>query len=224
MMEQILIVEDDREIVKHLSGLLAEEGFLTETACTCREAMELAGRRSFDLALVDLTLPDGSGYPVCTALRRKGGVPVIFLTAADDEASIVTGFDLGAEDYVTKPFKPMELVARIRHALRKSGKAQSLLRLGDIEIDTVKVQVKRSGREVELSALEYRLLLMFADHPGEVLSRERLLEEIWDASGDYVNDNTLTVYIRRLREKLKDDPADPCIIRTVRGIGYKAGT
>lgn len=222
-MEQILIVEDDMEIVRHLSDLLGEEGFRTEAASTRRQALDLLTRQDFDLALVDLTLPDGSGYPVCTALRRKGEIPVIFLTAADDEASIVTGFDLGAEDYIIKPFRPMELVARIRHALRKCGKRPPLLRLGNIEIDTLRMTVKREGREVLLSALEYRLLLVFAGHPGEVLSRDRLLEEIWDAAGGYVNDNTLTVYIKRLREKLEEDPSDPCLIRTVRGVGYKAG-
>lgn len=220
-MEKILIVEDDREIAARLSELLTEEGFLTETAYTRREALELTERQSFDLALVDLTLPDGNGYPICAALRRRGGAPVIFLTAADDEASIVTGFDLGAEDYITKPFRPLELIARIRRVLRKSGRNPSLLRLGDIEIDTARGLVKRGGCEVALSALEYRLLLVFAAHPGEVLSRERLLEEIWDAAGDYVNDNTLTVYIKRLREKLEADPTDPHIICTVRGIGYR---
>lgn len=223
-MDRILIVEDDRACAEQLAGLLEEEGFRTVTASTRREALELAGKEKFDLALVDLMLPDGSGYPICTALKRGDGVPVIFLTAADDEASVVTGLELGAEDYIRKPFRPMELIARMKCALRRSGKHATRLRLGEVEIDTARISVSKNGREIPLSALEYRLLLVFAWHPGEVLSRERLLEEIWDASGEYVNDNTLTVYIKRLREKLEDDPSRPCVIQTVRGIGYKAGT
>lgn len=223
-MDRILIVEDDRACAAHLAALLLEESFETVTVPTRREALELTERELFDLALVDLALPDGSGYPICTALKRRNGTPVIFLTAADDEASVVTGFDLGADDYIQKPFRPMELIARMRNVLRKSGGNGSGFWLGDIKIDTARASVSRNGQEIRLSALEYRLLLTFAAHPGEVLSRNRLLEEIWDASGEYVNDNTLTVYIKRLREKLKEDPADPSLIRTVRGVGYKAGT
>lgn len=222
-MTKILIVEDDHNLSRYLSEFLESEGFQTIVTDTCKEAMELVGRQSIDLALVDLMLPDGSGYPICTALKHRGEIPVIFLTAMDDEASVVTGFDLGAEDYITKPFRPMELSARIRNILRRSGRNPSQLCLGDVHIDTTKVLVKKQGQEITLSALEYRLLLMFAGHAGEVLSRERLLEEIWDAAGGYVNDNTLTVYIKRLREKLEDDPSNPRLIQTVRGIGYRAG-
>lgn len=223
-MEKILIVEDDRACAEHLSALLKEEGVGTTAVYTRAEALELTTREHFDLALVDLTLPDGSGYPICSALKRQDGTPVIFLTAADDEASVVAGFDLGAEDYIRKPFRPLELIARIKCVLRRSGRNSARLCLGNVEIDTRRASVSKNGREVPLSALEYRLLLVFAEHSGEVLSRDRLLEEIWDASGEYVNDNTLTVYIKRLREKLEDDPSDPCVIQTVRGIGYRAGT
>lgn len=223
-MDKILIVEDDRACAEHLAAFLEEEGFGTATAFTRGEALELIGRENFDLALVDLALPDGSGYPICSALRRRNETPVIFLTASDDEASVLTGFDLGAEDYIVKPFRPLELTARMKCVLRRNGKNLSRLRLGDVEIDTMRVYARKHGREIPLSALEYRLLLVFAGHPGEVLSRDRLLEEIWDASGEYVNDNTLTVYIKRLREKLEDDPSRPCVIQTVRGVGYRAGT
>lgn len=223
-MEKVLIVEDDKACAEHLSALLGKEGFQVTAVSTRKAALELTEREVFDLALVDLSLPDGSGYPICTALRRREGTPVIFLTAADDEASIVTGFDLGAEDYIMKPFRPMELVARMKCVLRRSGRNPSRIYLGDVEIDAIRASVNRNGREISLSALEYRLLLVFAGHPGEVLSREQLLEEIWDASGEYVNDNTLTVYIKRLREKLEDDPSRPCVIQTIRGVGYKAGT
>lgn len=223
-MEKVLIVEDDKACAEHLSALLGEEGFQVTAVSTRKAALELAEQEVFDLALVDLSLPDGSGYPICTAFRRREGTPVMFLTAADDEASVVTGFDLGAEDYIMKPFRPMELIARMKCVLRRSGRNPSRICLGDVEIDAIRASVNRNGREIFLSALEYRLLLVFAEHPGEVLSRERLLEEIWDASGEYVNDNTLTVYIKRLREKLGDDPSGPCVIRTIRGVGYKAGT
>lgn len=220
---KILMVEDDRTITEHLSVLLREEGFLVTAVDSREKAMECIGQESFDLALVDLSLPDGNGYPLCTALKSAGQTPVIFLTASDDEASIVTGFALGAEDYVTKPFKPGELMARIKKALRQSGKCASVLRLGDLKVDTVRVRVQKREQEIQLSALEYRLLLVLMSHPGEVLSREQLLDEIWDAAGGYVNDNTLTVYIKRLREKLEDDPANPVLLQTVRSMGYRMG-
>lgn len=222
-MTKILIVEDDHTLSSHLSEFLESEGFQATVTDTRKDAIKLIGQQSFDLALVDLMLPDGSGYPICTVLKHQEGIPVIFLTAVDDEASVVTGFDLGAEDYIIKPFRPMELSARIRNALKRSGRNHPQLWLGDVYIDTTKALVKKRGQEIILSALEYRLLLMFAWHKGETLSRERLLEEIWDAAGEYVNDNTLTVYIKRLREKLEDDPSSSCLIRTVRGIGYRAG-
>lgn len=223
-MDKVLIVEDDKACAEHLEALLQEEGFWTRTVSTRKAALELAEREKFNLALVDLSLPDGSGYSICSALKRRGGTSVIFLTAADDEASVVTGFDLGAEDYIMKPFRSMELIARMKCVLRRNGRNSSKLHMGDVEIDTIRVSVSKNGQEISLSALEYRLLLVFAGHPGEVLSRNRLLEEIWDASGEYVNDNTLTVYIKRLREKLETDPSNPCVIQTVRGVGYRAGT
>ncbi|WP_195267350.1 response regulator transcription factor [Eubacterium sp. 1001713B170207_170306_E7] len=220
-MRRILIVEDERDIVKHLRVLLEEEGFSVTGAATRAEAQDALERQPFDLILLDLMLPDGSGYALCTEIRRREDTPLIFLTAMDDEASIVTGFDLGADDYITKPFKPMELVSRVKNSLRRSGRAQSVFQLGGLSVDTAGAAVRRDGQEVVLSALEYRLLLTLLNHRGEVLSRSRLLQEIWDASGDFVNDNTLTVYIKRLREKIEADPADPQIIKTVRGLGYK---
>ena len=220
-MRRILIVEDERDIVKHLKVLLEEEGFSVTGAATRAEAQDALERQPFDLILLDLMLPDGSGYALCTEIRRREDTPVIFLTAMDDEASIVTGFNLGADDYITKPFKPMELVSRVKNSLRRSGRAQSVFQLGGLSVDTAGAAVRRDGQEVVLSALEYRLLLTLLNHQGEVLSRSRLLQEIWDAAGDFVNDNTLTVYIKRLREKIEADPADPQIIKTVRGLGYK---
>ncbi|MCB6607272.1 response regulator transcription factor [[Clostridium] symbiosum] len=222
-MNHILIVEDDREIAENLLFLLGKEGFSAETAATREEALEKTARKRFDLILMDVMLPDGNGYSLCTTIKRETDIPVIFLTAMGDEGSIVTGFDLGADDYIAKPFKPLELISRVKNTLRRSGKSCSLFLLDGLEVDTVKGIVRRNGKEIMLTALEYRLLLVFLNRQGEVLSRMRLLEEIWDIAGDYVNDNTLTVYIKRLREKIEEDPANPRIIMTVRGRGYRVG-
>ena len=146
---------------------------------------------------------------------------MIFLSASGDEYSVVTGLELGADDYIAKPFRPRELVSRIRSVLRRTGRSQSVLTAGSVRVDTDRASVTKSGKELSLSALEYRLLLVFLNHRGQVLSRAKLLEEIWDVAGDYVNDNTLTVYIKRLRDKLEDDPQEPVLIRTVRGVGYR---
>lgn len=222
-MADILVIEDDPEIVKHLQILLKDEGFTVSSAATRKAALEEAEKNRYDLVLLDLSLPDGNGYSLCTALKHIDDMPVIFLTAMNDEASIVTGFDLGADDYITKPFKPMELVSRVKNVLRRRGKSPSLFEISDLKIDTLKAEVSKRGQEILLSALEYKLLLVFLNHKGEVLSRSRLLEEIWDIAGDYVNDNTLTVYIKRLRDKIEEDPAHPSVIKTVRGLGYMLG-
>ena len=219
----ILIIEDEKDIADNLSYLMKKEGFSAEVAGTKEEALKMIDQKAFDLVLLDLMLPDGNGYSVCTAIKHRGDIPVIFLTALGDEASIVTGFDLGAYDYITKPFKPLELISRVKNVLRRSGKSQPVLRIADLEVDMVRGVVRRRGKEIILSALEYRLLLVFLNRQGEILSRNSLLEEIWDIAGDYVNDNTLTVYIKRLREKLEDDPASPQIIKTIRGRGYIVG-
>ena len=173
----------------------------------------------FDLLLVDLSLSDGSGFGVCAAAKGLD-LPVIFVTASGDEGSVVAGLDMGADDYIAKPFRPRELVSRVKSVLRRCG-SQSVLSLGALRVDTDKAVVTKNGAELPLSALEYRILLVFLSNRGRVLTRTRLLEEIWDAAGDYVNDNTLTVYIKRLREKLEDDPQQPTLIKTVRGIGYR---
>jgi DNA-binding response OmpR family regulator len=155
-------------------------------------------------------------------LRQTPILPVIFLTASGDEYSVVTGLDLGADDYIGKPFRPRELMSRIRSVLRRCGKTVSILELGDVRIDTAGGSVSKNGQDIFLSALEYRILLVFANHKGRVLSRSKLLEEIWDFAGEFVNDNTLTVYIKRLREKIESDPQNPKIIKTIRGLGYRA--
>ena len=186
-----------------------------------REAVKAIDEQEFDLALLDVSLPDGTGYAVCSAVKDKKDVPVIFVTASGDEYSVVAGLEMGADDYISKPFRPRELLARIKSVLRRYGKGQAVNELGNISVDTLKAVVMKNGTEIFLSALEYKLLLVFLNHRGLVISRTKLLEEIWDVAGDFVNDNTLTVYIKRLREKIEDNPQNPEIIKTVRGIGYK---
>ncbi len=222
-MKRIFLVEDDYEIAKNLTRLLGAEGFAVTHAGSQGEAEGLLERNRFDLALVDISLPDGNGYAVCTEIRQTQEIPVIFLTASGDEASVVTGLAMGADDYVTKPFRPRELVARIKAALRRQDRAPAVFETGGLSVDTGSGTVTKEGREVFLSALEYRLLLVFVGSPKSVITRDRLLGELWDAAGEYVNDNTLSVYIKRLREKIEDDPANPRIILTVRGMGYRLG-
>lgn len=222
-MLNILVIEDDLEIASNLADLLRETQYAVTVAHTKAQAAECIDQGGFDLVLLDIALPDGNGYAICNTIKKRGDTPVIMLTAMDDEGSIVTGFDLGADDYITKPFRPMELISRIKNVLRRCGKASAVFQIGPVRIDTAKAAVYKHGREIGLSSLEYRLLLSFLNRQGEVLSRNKLLAEIWDVAGDYVNDNTLTVYIKRLREKIEDDPSTPCIIKTVRGLGYRLG-
>ena len=216
-----MLVEDDRDIVDYLSSFLKNENFIVEAVAGQREAIEKLETREYDLLLIDISLADGNGYAVCAAAKEKSTAAVIFLTASGDEYSVVTGLDMGADDYINKPFRPRELVSRIRSVLRRTGKSQKLLKEGSITVDTVKGIVYRNGEELALSALEYRLLLIFFNNKGVVLSRGRLLSEIWDVAGEFVNDNTLTVYIKRLREKIEEDPSHPELIKTVRGMGYR---
>lgn len=222
-MKRIFLVEDDKAIAKNLMLLLGSEGFTVTPAATQKEALAVLEEGKFDLALVDLFLPDGNGFTVCTEIKETQDIPVIFLTASGDEASVVTGLNMGADDYITKPFRPRELIARIKTALRKSGRSPSAFDISGLHVDTSSGIVKKNGVEIFLSALEYRLLLVFISNPQVIITRDRLLNELWDAAGEFVNNNTLTVYIKRLREKIEDDPADPRIILTVRGTGYRLG-
>ncbi len=222
-MHKILVVEDDTLIVRNLSELLRQEGFAVTTASGQKEALQAAENVGFDLALLDISLLDGNGFSLCKSLKERYQLPVIFLTATDDEASVVMGLDMGADDYIIKPFRPMEMISRIKSVLRRTGRAQAVFEIGNLRVDSVRGTVHKNGKEVYLSALEYRLLLVFLNNRGVVLSRSKLLESIWDIAGEFVNDNTLTVYIKRLRDKIEDDPQNAQIIRTVRGIGYKVG-
>lgn len=217
----ILLVEDDRMIIENLTEFLKTEGFQVWSADGQEKAMKILRNQHFDLILLDITLAQGNGYSTCTQIKSHYEIPIIFLTALDDEFSVVTGLDMGADDYISKPFRPRELVSRMRTVFRRNSKTPNFLSCREIRIDPVKGIVTKRGEEIFLSALEYRLLLVFFQHRGMVMSRSMLLEEIWDIAGEYVNDNTLTVYIKRLRDKIEDNPQEPKIIKTVRGLGYK---
>lgn len=229
-MMKIMLVEDDKAIAVGLEYSLQQEGYETELYSTAAAAKRAISEQftSIDLFLFDLSLPDGSGYELCTHVKMQGDKPVIFLTALDDEVNVVMGLDMGADDYITKPFRIRELLSRIKSVLRRysiqpPAQTNPIVQMKNIRIYTAEGKVYKNGQEVLLTALEYRLLLIFSNHLGQVLSRNYLLEQIWDVTGDFVNDNTLTVYIKRLREKLEDDPHHPVIIETVRGLGYKVG-
>ena len=220
-MNTILIVEDDKAIIEALQNYLNSEDFKTFTASGQREAEEIISSKSPQICLVDLSLENGDGYGVCDA-ARKLNIPVIFLTASGDEMSVVKGLDMGADDYIAKPFRPRELISRIRRVLRQYEGSSKNIQLGSgVLVDLEKGEVTKDGAKVDLSALEYRLLTVFINNKGILLSRNKLLEDIWDIGGDFVNDNTLTVYIKRLREKIETDPQNPQIIKTMRGLGYR---
>ena len=219
-MNRILLVEDDKSIVESLSAFLVSEGFTVDTAGGQKKAVSLIEEYLYDILLVDISLADGNGFAVCMAAKEKG-YPVIFLTASGDEYSVVAGLDMGADDYIAKPFRPRELISRIKSVQRRYASKGSIALSENVMIFPDRGIVQKEGKEVLLSALEYRLLLVFVNNRGNIMSRNRLLEEIWDAAGDFVNDNTLTVYIKRLREKIEENASDPQIIKTIRGLGYR---
>ena len=219
---EVFLLEDDAAIGMGLSYALENEGYKTTLTKTVSEALKLVEEKAFSLYILDLTLPDGSGYDVCKAIRQKTDAPVLFLTAYDDEVNVVMGLELGADDYISKPFRIKELLARMKSVLRrcKIDNPDGCVRIKNLEIRTGDAKVFKDGKEIILTAMESRLLLILLNNRGQILSRTALLENIWDVAGDFVNDNTLTVYIKRLRDKIEDEPENPSIIRTVRGIGY----
>ena len=220
-MTKILLVEDDGQIAAYLGELLRAEGFDTQIAGSKKEAGECPLAQAFDLVLLDVSLPDGNGFSICAEIKREYEIPVIFLTASGDEYSVVAGLDMGADDYIAKPFRPRELISRIRSVLRRCKKEQRILSCGDLKVNVSSATVTKGEKELFLSALEYRLLLLLLQNKGQILTRNQLLEEIWDASGEYVNDNTLSVYMKRLREKIEENPQSPRLLHTIRGIGYR---
>ncbi|MBQ1916674.1 MAG: response regulator transcription factor [Lachnospiraceae bacterium] len=220
-MVSVLLVEDDKAIVDSLTEFLMKEDYKITAVPGQRKAQEVLRTERFDLVLLDISLKDGNGYSLCSEIKSEYDIPVIFLTASGDEASVVAGFDLGADDYIAKPFRPRELVSRIKNALRKYQHDNGRIVIGDLFIDTDSGRVSKGEKEIALSALEFRILQIFLENRGRILSREALLEDVWDIAGNFVNDNTLSVYIKRLREKIEDDPQNPKIIMTVRGLGYR---
>lgn len=223
-----MLVEDDRIIASGLQYSLEQENYEVVIAYTCEEAKVIIKNscNDIDLYIVDLNLPDGTGYDLCTMVKQADDKPVMFLSAVDEEVNIVMGLDLGADDYVTKPFRVRELMSRIKSVLRRYQPQEpnnQVKQLGNLSINTQEAKVYKKGQEVFLTSLEYRLLLMFLHNPNQLLTRQQLLAKLWDESGEFVNDNTLTVYIKRLREKLEDDMTEPKLIVTVRGLGYRLG-
>ena len=222
-MAKILLIEDDDAISMGLVYYLKQEGFEMVTASRGMDALKYI--KDVSLVLLDVNLPDINGFDLFKKIKDIKDVPVIFLTANDLEVSIVMGLDMGADDYVTKPFKAKELVSRIKTVLRRCSNHDNnnLIKLFDLTIDTNRVVVLKDGVDVMLTALEYKIFLIFVLNPNVVFTREKILANVWDVNEEYVNDNALTVYIKRIREKIEDDPTNPKIIVTVRGIGYKLG-
>ena len=218
----IFLLEDDEAIGIGLTYSLENEGYNVTLAKSVKEAEKIIDEKEFSLYILDLTLPDGSGYDVCKRIKAKGDLPVIFLTAYDDEVNVIMGFELGADDYISKPFRVKELMLRIKSVMRRYSNETSdgIIKINNLKINTNEAKVYKNNEEIILTAMEYRLLLILLSNRGKVLSRTALLENIWDVAGDFVKDNTLTVYIKRLRDKIEEDPAKPEFIKTVRGLGY----
>ncbi len=225
-MNRILLVEDDFYLAKNIRLLLEKEGYTVSTAGNVSLAKQQLEKEKPDLLLVDVMLPDGNGYEICDYVRRKKQQPIIMISAKDDEESIVKGLEIGADDYVTKPFKPRELVSRIKANLRRLELNSSihLFTYGDLEIDTDKRIVRKSGQEITLRNIEFRLLEIFVKNPEIILKRELLLQKIWDNGGNFIEDNTLSVSIKRLREKLGEKCDGTSYIDTIRGVGYRWNT
>ncbi|NLM63523.1 MAG: response regulator transcription factor [Mollicutes bacterium] len=223
---KILIIEDDETIRLGLKYYLEQESFEVIETDNCKDTINLLeNNQKIDLILLDINLPDGDGFSLFKKIKQIKEIPIIFLTANDLEISIVRGLDMGADDYITKPFKARELISRIRNVLRRTNKFNysNVIKIHDLTIDMKQARVFKNNKDVMLTALEYKIFLVLALNPNVVFSREKILADIWDVNEEYVNDNTLSVYIKRIREKIEDNPAEPKIILTVRGIGYKVG-
>ena len=226
-MKRIFFVEDDQSLINGLSFALKKQGYDTDIARTKQEAELLWTEDKYDLAILDVSLPDGSGYDICNEIRRTSKIPIMFLTAADEETDIIMGLDIGGDDYITKPFKLAVLMSRINALLRRSSnfnQEDAELSSNGITVKLLKGKIYKNGVSIELTASEYKLLCMFMENPDIVLSSEQILSRLWDCDENYVDNNTLTVYIRRLRTKIEDDPGNPKMILTVRGMGYKWNT
>lgn len=226
-MTRVLLVEDDLSLLNGLSFAFEKEGFELETARTIAEADKVYADSKYDLLVLDVSLPDGSGFDFCKKVRSSSDVPIIFLTASDEETSIVMGLDIGGDDYITKPFKLGILISRVHALLRRTkeinGKGTTL-QSNEIKVLLLEGQAYKKNQLINLTAGEYKLLCLFMENPNRILSKEQILANLWDGDGQYIDNNTLTVYIRRLRMKVEDNPSDPQIILTVRRMGYKWNT
>lgn len=220
----IMIIEDDATIRLGLKYYLEQENYKVLESEYGLNSLDLIKNNDILLILLDINLPDINGFDLFKKIKEIKNIPIIFLTANDLELSVVKGLDMGADDYITKPFKARELMSRIRNVLRRTNKEESnIIKIKDIIIDINKAKVFKNNKDVMLTALEYKILLILALNPNKVFTREKILADIWDVNEEYVNDNTLTVYIKRIREKIENDPSNPIIIETIRGIGYKIG-
>lgn len=222
-MSKILLVEDDTTLAMGIEYSLKKEGYEVDLARSFQTGKDLVDRIDYDLIILDIGLPDGNGFDLCSYIREDKNTPIIFLTAQDEEVNVVMGLDLGADDYISKPFRIRELMSRIKAVLRRYGKANKGARLSskDIEIHLLEGKVFKSGEEIFLTPSEYKLLNIFLNHPHQVLGRQTILENLWDIEGDFIDDNSLSVYIRRLREKIEENSSKPTYIKTVRGLGYR---
>ena len=227
MKNKILLLEDDVSLIDGLQYSLKKNGFAVDFVCSVQETMTyLSEIEKYDMLILDVTLPDGTGFEICEKVRKTGSqIPIIFLTASDEEVSIIRGLDCGGDDYITKPFKLGELCSRIRALLRRAGLsnqgAGTVMECGDIKIDLLGSRVLLKGKALELTAAEYRLICLLVKNANRIITRDIILDELWDSTGDYVDNNTLSVYVRRLREKVEVDPSHPEHLLTVRGFGYQ---
>ena len=226
-MKRIFFVEDDLSLINGLSFAIKKQGYEIDVARTSLEAEQLWMNGKYDLVILDVSLPDGSGYDICKKIRKVSKVPIMFLTAADEETDIIMGLDIGGDDYITKPFKLAVFLSRVNALLRRSenfNQMETELSSNGITIQRLKGEVYKNGKQIDLTASEYKLLCLFMENPDMILSPEQILSRLWDCDEKYIDTNTLTVYIRRLRKKIEDNPADPHSIVTVRGMGYKWNT
>ncbi len=226
-MKQILLVEDDLSLIGGLSFAVKKEGYGVDVARTVLEADEFWSDEKYDLVILDVSLPDGSGFKLCKKMRLTSKVPIMFLTAADEETDMIMGLDIGGDDYITKPFKLAVFLSRINALMRRSSnfnQESPELSSNDIRVELVKGEVYKRDEQIDLTASEYKLLCLFMENPNRVLSPEQILNRLWDCNENYIDNNTLTVYIRRLRTKIEDDPGKPERIVTVRRMGYKWST
>lgn len=223
-MSKILLLEDDLSLINGLSFVFKKQGFELSIARTLKEAEGMWKDGKYDLLILDVSLPDGCGFEFCKKVRLTSKVPIIFLTASDEETSIIMGLDIGGDDYITKPFKLGVFVSRINALLRRANSFQAMdteLQSNGIKVLLLQGQVFKNGVRLDLTAVEYKLLCLFMRNPNMVLTKEQILDKLWDCDGNYIDSSTLTVYMRRLRMKIDDNPSEPQMLLTVRGMGYK---